>query len=91
MTYIFISISTVTITALTDIKTGYGIMVFGNVAIVVAIYVFERKFNSDEDRKTIIYDNLSLIKPDKKDELRKRYQRDNIFQNTRSRFRNNRF
>lgn len=73
MTYIFISISVAIINALTDISTGYGIMVLSNIMIIIAIYIFETKFKNDnyENSKVIIYNDLALIKPDKIDELKK--------------------
>lgn len=69
MTYVFISISTAIVNALTNITTGYGIMIFSNFTIVVAIYFFERKFAITEQTKTIIYDNLSLITLNQYDDL----------------------
>ena len=69
MTYIFISISTAIINALTNITTDYGIMLFSNFILIVAIYFFEKKFAIVEQSKTIIYDNLSLITVDQYDHL----------------------
>lgn len=69
MTYIFISISTAIINALTNITTDYGIMLFSNFILVGAIYFFEKKFAIVEQTKTIIYDNLSLITVDQYDHL----------------------
>ena len=69
MTYIFISISTAIINALTNITTDYGIMLFSNFILIVAIYFFEKKFAIAEQSKTIIYDNLSLITVDQYDHL----------------------
>jgi len=72
MTYVFISISIAIINALTDITSGYGIMVFSNIIIIFSIYLFEKKFNYDDtdNTKVIVYNDLSLIKPDKTDELK---------------------
>ena len=69
MTYIFISISIAIINALTNINTGYGIMIFSNVMILFVIFIFENRFTQIDQSKTIIYDELSLIKPEKKAEL----------------------
>jgi hypothetical protein len=69
MTYIFISISTAIINALTVLSDGYGIMVFGNLVIIGSIYFFERKFSNTGKSKTIVYDNLTLITPDNLDKL----------------------
>lgn len=69
MTYIFISISTAIINALTILSDGYGIMVFGNLVIIGSIYIFERKFSNTGKSKTIVYDNLTLITPDNLDKL----------------------
>ncbi len=63
MTYIFISISVAIINALTNIETGYGIMLFTNVTIVAFTYVFEKKFIRNESVKTVIYEKIDLIKP----------------------------
>lgn len=73
MTYIFISISLAIINALTDISTAYGIMMFSNAIIIFSIIIFEKKFNTDDNAnsKVVVYNDLSLIKPDKADELKK--------------------
>jgi hypothetical protein len=69
MTYIFISISIAIFNALTNINTGYGIMIFTNITIVVFTFAFERIFIKNESVKTITYDNIDLIKPEKYNEL----------------------
>lgn len=69
MTYIFISISIAIINALTILPSGLLILIISNIIILLAIYYFERKFSTDLGRKTIIYNNLELISPEKHDEL----------------------
>lgn len=69
MTYIFISISIAIFNALTNINTGYGIMIFTNITIVVFTFAFERIFIKNESVKTITYDNIDFIKPEKYNEL----------------------
>ncbi|MFH1050970.1 MAG: DUF4956 domain-containing protein [bacterium] len=69
MTYIFISISIAIINALTNINTGYGIMLFTNVTIVLFTYAFEKKFIRNESVKTVLYDKIELIKPEHQEEL----------------------
>ena len=71
MTYIFISISIAIINALTNINTGYGIMVFSNIMIIFAIYIFEKRFTQIDQIKTIIYDDMELIKPNNYEKLKK--------------------
>lgn len=71
MTYIFISISLAIINALSNINTGYSIMIFSNIVIIFVIYLFEKRFTQIIQIKTIIYDELALIKPDKYNELKK--------------------
>ncbi len=69
MTYIFISISLAIFNALTNIETGYEIMVFTNVIIIITIYVFEKKFILNEASKIIIYEKIDLIKPENHQQL----------------------
>lgn len=69
MTYIFISISLAIFNALTNIETGYEIMVFTNTLIILIIYIFEKKFIRNEASKIIIYEKIDLIKPENHQQL----------------------
>ena len=63
MTYVFISITLAIINSLTNINTGYGLMLFTNVTIVIFAFIFEKKFIKNESSKTIQYDRIDFIKP----------------------------
>lgn len=69
MTYIFISITLAVINALTNIATGYHVMIISNLTLLFLVYIFEKKFIRDESVKTIIYEKIDLIKPEKRNEL----------------------
>ena len=62
MTYVFISITLAIINSLTNINTGYGLMLFTNVTIVIFAFIFEKKFIKNESSKTIQYDRIDFIK-----------------------------
>lgn len=69
MTYIFISISLAIFNALTNIETGYEIMLFTNIMIIITIYIFEKKFIRNEASKIIVYEKIDLIKPENHQQL----------------------
>lgn len=64
MTYLFVAISLAIINALTNISTGYGIMLFTNAVLIIFTYLVEKKFIQNESSKIIIYEKIDLIKPE---------------------------
>lgn len=66
MTYLFIVIGIAVINALSNKKTSYAELAFTNAAILVVTYGFERFSTSIQklEKQEILYDNLSLLKPE---------------------------
>ena len=70
MTYLFIVIALSVMNALVNKKVSLSEMVFANAVIVVATYGLERIWLlRHESRKTVIYERIDLIVPDKREEL----------------------
>jgi hypothetical protein len=69
MTYIFIAITIAIINSLTILNTGYLLMLFTNVVIVVFVYIFEKKFIRNEAFKVVVYDKIELTKQEYQSEL----------------------
>ena len=70
MTYLFIIISVSVINSLTKDHISYADLLFTNIAIIGVTFTLEKLWLlKHESIKTIIYENIELIKPDKRAEL----------------------
>jgi hypothetical protein len=70
MTYLFIIIGLSVINALASKKVSYAEVVFTNLAVVACTYAFEKIwFLKLERQKTIVYENVDLVKPENYDRL----------------------
>ncbi|MDN5202233.1 DUF4956 domain-containing protein [Fulvivirgaceae bacterium BMA10] len=70
MTYLFVVIGISVINALSNSNVSYAELVFTNLAIVFVTYILERLLGlKHEAKKTINYEKIELIKPNKRDEL----------------------
>lgn len=67
MTYLFLVIGISVINALANKKVSYAELVFTNLILVLVTYVLERLWLlRHESRKTITYEKIELIKPEKR-------------------------
>lgn len=72
MTYLFVVISVAVINALANKKISFSELIFTNIAIVTATYLLEKRWLlRHEVSKTILYENIELIKPDNRELLLK--------------------
>lgn len=72
MTYLFLVIGLSVINALSNRKVSYAELAFTNVALIVMTYLLEKVFLlKHESRKAIMYENIDLIRPEKREELKK--------------------
>jgi hypothetical protein len=70
MTYLFLVIGVSVINALTDTKASLADLLFTNLIIILITYGLEKIWLlKHESSKTILYDKINLIKPDKYEEL----------------------
>lgn len=70
MTYLFIIIGISVINALSNKKISYAELLFSNLAIIAIIWGLEKIWLlKHESSKTVIYDNIEFIKPEKRTEL----------------------
>lgn len=70
MTYLFIVIGLSVINALSNKKISYAELVFTNAAVIVLVFILEKIWLlKHEIQKTIIYDNIELIKLQNHDKL----------------------
>lgn len=70
MTYLFVVIAVAVVNALANKKISYVELLFANSAMVAFTYLIERKWLlRHEVSKTILYENIELIKPDRRQEL----------------------
>lgn len=70
MTYLFVVIAVAVINALANKKISFSELIFTNIAIVTITYLLEKKWLlRHEVSKTILYENIDLIKPENRDEL----------------------
>lgn len=70
MTYLFLVIGLSVINALSNKKVSYAELVFTNFSLVMMTYLLEKVFLlRHESRKTILYENIELIKPENRQEL----------------------
>ena len=70
MTYLFIIIGTATVNALANKKVTYTELIFTNFAIVFMTWLFERMaMKSLEASKSVSYEKIELIKPERRQEL----------------------
>ncbi|MBN2612246.1 MAG: DUF4956 domain-containing protein [Bacteroidales bacterium] len=72
MTYLFVVIGISVINALANKKVSYSELVFTNISIVFIVFLLEKVFLlRHESCKTISYEKIDLIKPEKREELLK--------------------
>lgn len=70
MTYLFLVIGISVINALSNRKVSYAELLFTNLSVIAITYLLERVFLlKHESRKAINYDNVELIKPERREEL----------------------
>ncbi len=70
MTYLFITIGTSAINALSSTQVSLAVIVLTNLIVIAVTYGLERVFLlKHESSKLIIYENIDLIKPEKNNEL----------------------
>ena len=70
MTYLFLVIGISVINALSNKKVSYAELLFTNIVILGVTYLLEKVWLlRHESYKTIIYENIDLIKPDKRKQL----------------------
>jgi len=70
MTYLFLVIGISVINALANKKVSYAELVFTNLAVLSITYLLEKVFLlKHESKKVINYENVELIKPEKREEL----------------------
>lgn len=72
MTYLFVAIGVSVINGLANKKISYVELLFTNLAIVSCIYVLDKYvLLKGEQKQTVTFEKIELIKPDKRDELLK--------------------
>lgn len=70
MTYLFMVIAVAVLNSLTNKKISIAEVVFTNGVILVVTYLLERVFLiKHESRKTVLYERIELITPEKRTEL----------------------
>lgn len=70
MTYLFLVIGVSVINALSNSKISYSELLFANLGLLAVTYVLEKTWHlKHESRKTIDYEKIELIKPEKRREL----------------------
>jgi hypothetical protein len=69
MTYLFVAISMAVLNALATSEIAVIHLIFINVFIVMLVYFTDKSWISSEQKKIIRYENIELIKPDKREEL----------------------
>ncbi len=70
MTYLFLVIGISLINALANSKVSYAELLFTNIAVVAVTYLLEKVFLlKHESRRQIIYENVEMIKPERREEL----------------------
>jgi hypothetical protein len=72
MTYLFLLIGISVINALANRKISWAELVFTNLVILFLIYGLEKLWLlKHESRKSIVYEKIDMIKPQKREELKK--------------------
>ncbi len=70
MTYLLLVIGVSLINALANSRVSYAELLFTNLAIITVTYLLERVFLlKHESRREINYENVELIKPERREEL----------------------
>jgi hypothetical protein len=70
MTYLFLVIGISVINSLANRRVSYAELLLTNIAILVVTYLLEKVFLlKHESRRMINYENVELIKPEKREEL----------------------
>lgn len=76
MTYLFMVIGISVINALSNKKVSYAELIFTNLVVIFITYLLEKVYLlRHESYKTIVYENIDLILPEKRDELMKDLQK----------------
>jgi uncharacterized protein DUF4956 len=71
MTYLFLVIGISVINALANKKVSYAELLFTNISIITVTFLLEKVYMlRHESFKTIVYENIDLIKPEKHKELK---------------------
>ena len=71
MTYLFLVIGISVINALSNRKVSYAELIFTNAALIGITYLLEKIFLlKHESKKVINYENVELIKPERREELK---------------------
>lgn len=72
MTYLFLVIGISVINSLANRKVSYAELLLTNIALLLVTYLLEKVFLlKHETRKVINYENVDLIKPDRRAELKR--------------------
>ncbi|MFO7935104.1 MAG: DUF4956 domain-containing protein [Bacteroidales bacterium] len=72
MTYLFLVIGISVINALSNRKVSYAELIFTNAALIAITYLLEKVFLlQHESKKVINYENVELVKPDRREELKR--------------------
>jgi len=72
MTYLFLVIGLSVINALSNAKVSYAELIFTNLALIFITYLLEKVFLlRHESKKVINYENVELIKPERREELKR--------------------
>lgn len=70
MTYLFLVIGISVINSLANRRVSYAELLVTNAAVILVTYLLERKFLlKHESKREIFYENVELIKPEKRAEL----------------------
>lgn len=70
MTYLFLVIGVSVINGLANRKVSYAELIFTNAAAILITYLLERIFLlKHEMKKEIVYENIELIKPERREDL----------------------
>ncbi|HER07666.1 MAG TPA: DUF4956 domain-containing protein [Bacteroides sp.] len=71
MTYLFLVIGLSVINALSNAKVSYAELIFTNAALIFITYLLEKVFLlRHESKKVINYENVELIKPERREDLK---------------------
>ncbi len=72
MTYLFLVIGLSVINALSNAKVSYAELIFTNLALIFVTYLLEKVFLlRHESKKVINYENVELIKPERREDLKR--------------------
>ena len=70
MTYLFVIIGISVINALANKKVSYAELITTNMLIILVTWILEKKYLvKHESRKTVLFEKVDMITPDKREEL----------------------